>query len=296
MNFEGPSDIITAVTSFPRLSAYSVNTSIDRAHLASIDRALQEAGIAIVDLKFSDASSTYLRHLVLGLGKYHSHGYPITHSKTHGAFWDVKPKPESENRARSEGKLTFPWHTDCSFESSPPRFFALHVLHADRFGGGTLSILNASQLIRKLTPSNQESLSRPQFRITVPPEFDKGTSSIIGGLVAWGAQHDHLRIRLRTDIVEPLSEDGKVALDELNQMLARENDGVDGSLRVDFPAQLLPDNTIVLMDNGRWLHSRTEVQDSNRHLRRIRWHRQAFDARRETNGSLEDKQLTSAAG
>ena len=154
-----------------------------------------------------------------------------------------------------------------------------------------MSILNTSQLIRNLTPSAQESLLRPKFRITVPPEFNKGTSSIIGGLIAREDRCNHLRIRFRADIVEPLTEDGRLALDELNDMLACGGDAGAGSIQLDFPASLLPDNTLILMDNGRWLHSRTEVRDPDRHLRRLRWHRQEFGVGDEAQDSFEKERM-----
>ncbi|KAL8949753.1 MAG: hypothetical protein Q9222_004169 [Ikaeria aurantiellina] len=227
-------------------------------------------------MDFHDPNSEYLRRLVLGLARYHSHGPPITHSATRGWFWDVTPKKAVGHQARSEGKLNFPWHTDCSYETDPPQYFALHVLHADRCGGGTLSALNVSRLLENLKPGSYECLSRPEFLIQVPPEFAKGTDTITDSLITRDKDESETRIRYRADIVQPLSNEARTALTELDTLLSRGIGAEGQSLQVDLTPHTLPDNTVVLVDNGRWLHARTEVKDAKRHLRRIRWGRRTF--------------------
>lgn len=244
-----------------------------------MNNALRGPGIALVNLAFSDPSSNYLERLLQSLGRYHKHGPAITHSATCGAFWDVRPKEKvfnSKHQARSEGTGLFPWHTDCSFESQPPQFFALHVLHADQCGGGTLSILNATQLVEELEPHNRETLFRPEFSITVPPEFDKGITSIVGSLLTRPSDQDQVRIRFRADIVQPLSPAADEALQAVRGLLERSSRTEGDHLRTNLTSQQLPAGTVILIDNGRWLHSRSEVKDNRRHLRRVRWDRQSF--------------------
>ncbi|KAL8651648.1 MAG: hypothetical protein Q9210_003136 [Variospora velana] len=269
---------VPMLSDIPRLAASRLEDSSQQAHTGAIAAALRGPGVAIVDLQFPDASSEYLRRLVLGLGKHHSHGRPLTHSATRGWFWDVRPKKTAEPQARSESRQDFPWHTDCSYESHPPQFFALHVLHADRNGGGTLSALNVSRALEKLKPATFESLSRPEFRIKVPPEFAKGVDSITGCLVGRGEELSGVHIRYRADIIEPLSSDASDALEEVGQLLASGGDTDARDAQVDFSPDVLTDNTIVLMDNTRWLHARNEVRDPVRHLRRVRWGQREFQA------------------
>ncbi|KAL9035997.1 MAG: hypothetical protein Q9214_006331 [Letrouitia sp. 1 TL-2023] len=263
----------------PRLTATSLEDSSEHSHISAVNQALRGPGVGLVDLKFPDLESQYLERLVLGLGKHYNHGPPITHSSSRGWFWDVKPQDTNPivHQARSETKLPFPWHTDCSYESKPPQFFALHVLYADKFGGGTLSALNVSRVLHQLGPATLESLCRPEFRITVPPEFSKDdTGSIVGPLVS-RAEHKSggLTMRFRADIVEPLSLNAKRALETFKQRLGDVTDTRENA-RINLTPQVLPDNTIVLMDNGRWLHARTEIRDPGRHLRRVRWARREF--------------------
>ena len=274
----------------PRLPAATLSDSQDNeTHIASINTALQRSGVAIIDLHFQDPQSVYLHHLVQSLCKYHNHGPPITHSSTQGWFWDVRPKPEKTvNQARSESTLNFPWHTDCSFEAAPPQFFALHVLHADRNGGGTLSALSTSEVLAKLRPDVRQSLTRPEFQITVPPEFAKGVDSIVGNLVGQdmedGQGRPMMRLRYRGDIVQPLSNKAEEALGELNAVLSPCPGGAGAEIdhiKIDLTPQILPDNSVLMMDNGRWLHGRNEVKDKRRHLRRIRWGRREFAPRKQ---------------
>lgn len=77
----------------------------------------------------------------------------------------------------------FPWHTDCSYEDRPPRYFAFHVLQHDRYGGGTLSVMNVKSLSEHLSLTTRASLCRPEYQITVPPEFIKDRQSILGGVL-----------------------------------------------------------------------------------------------------------------
>jgi alpha-ketoglutarate-dependent taurine dioxygenase len=39
-----------------------------------------------------------------------------------------------------------------------------------------------------------------------------------------------------------------------------------------MPAEVFKENTILLMDNARFLHSRTDIKDPKRWLRRVRFH------------------------
>lgn len=273
---------ITELSELPpaisRFSAHEHQHSHNPVHLAAVNKALKGPGIALIDLKFADPNSDYLHDLVLGLVCHHNHNPPITHSSSRGWFWDVRPKgPAATHQARSESTLDFPWHTDCSYESRPPQFIALHVLHADRNGGGTLSALNASHILSKLGPEACESLSRPEFQIRVPPEFYNGIDTIVGSVISKSELHGQFHIRYRFDILQALSTTAEKALTQLNRLLSSDAHNSIRDIRIDLTAQDLPDNTIILLDNSRWLHARTEVKDRDRHLRRIRWGRRAFD-------------------
>lgn len=164
----------------------------------------------------------------------------------------------------------FDWHTDCSYEDKPPRYFALQVLQPDRYGGGTLSVLKVDQLLSLLSPFAQQWLSGAHYRIEVPPEFVKTQEKqeIIGNLLALPKGASGSKLRFREDITSPLTKEASQALDELKSLLF--SDEIQSRVQ-HFPAETLPRGSIIIMDNHRWLHARNEISDPDRHLRRVRW-------------------------
>ncbi|KAE8141865.1 Clavaminate synthase-like protein [Aspergillus pseudotamarii] len=250
-------------------------------HVAEVSNTLRKSGILKVSLQFKDDASKYLQNLILGLHKNHGHGLPTTHSASRGWFWDVRPNSTTfqtpSHQARSETMQEFPWHTDCSYEEAPAKYFALQVLREDRCGGGTLSVMNVGKLSSMLSPSTCAALLRPEFRIDVPPEFVKSDASrhIIGSLMAADSSGAPSMLRFREDILTPLSVEAAAALTELKDCLL----GLEVQAEtLHLTPDCLPRGSIVLMDNHRWLHARNEVMDPERHLRRVRWHASPFPA------------------
>ncbi|KAL3481283.1 hypothetical protein BJX99DRAFT_253587 [Aspergillus californicus] len=266
----------------PQLNAYEPRVSQDPNHVGQIHKFLNDRGILKVTLSFADNDSRYLEMLVRSLHQYHDHGLPITHSGSRGWFWDVRPTqstqlPPAKNGnkkhiARSETMNTFAWHTDCSYEKNPPRFFALHVLQDDQRGGGVLSVLQVDSLLSRLTTATKEALSAPEYKIQVPPEFIKRDDNlyIVGNLLSLELQ-PHLR--LREDIVTPLTGRARAAMVELIGVLLGSQIEPD---IISLHPPLLPKQSIILVDNRRWLHARSEVRDPRRHLRRVRWDARPF--------------------
>ncbi|KAI1264608.1 hypothetical protein F5Y18DRAFT_417585 [Xylariaceae sp. FL1019] len=236
-------------------------------HVDQIAQILRDRGALIATLTFRDDKSEYLRGLVLSLHRHHGHQLPIAHSATRGWFWDVRPREtdfqQSGHQARSETMETFPWHTDCSYEEMPPRYFALQVLQHDRFGGGTLSLMNTNRLIEYLSTSTRDVLMRPEYRITIPPEFAKSPVQqyIQASLLRSDASSESSLIRYREDILTATTEKAAQALKQLKETL--QNCEVRTT---HLTARDLPSGSIILIDNRRWLHARTQVRDPSRHL------------------------------
>ncbi|OAA69271.1 Taurine catabolism dioxygenase TauD/TfdA [Akanthomyces lecanii RCEF 1005] len=256
--------------------------------VANVHQALERSGMATIKLAFADPSSSFLERLVCSFNKNHGHQLPITHSASQGWFWDVRPSDgtriplqTANHRARSETMADFPWHTDCSYEGSPPRYFGLHVLQHDRFGGGTLSAMNIERLGAALSPAARQALRREDFLITIPPEFikDPARTSIRGNVMASadkatsGAAGSTSMMRYRRDLLEPLTAAAAGALRELDVLLKGSSAGesVAAASTLHLTAKDCPAGTIILMDNRRWLHARNDIKDPERHLRRIRW-------------------------
>ncbi|KAI0002719.1 hypothetical protein F4779DRAFT_635047 [Xylariaceae sp. FL0662B] len=259
----------------PHLEASDYSSANELSHLGDVVRCLRQSGILKISLGFLDNNSQYLEQLLLSLHRHHGHQLPITHSATRGWFWDIRPSTinfQTENiQARSETMKEFPWHTDCSYEDPPPRYFALQVLQPDRCGGGTLSLMNVARLSELLSPAAQDALMCPEYQITTPPEFikDHSQQQIIRSLLTADEEGRPSMMRLREDIVKPLSQRASQALEELKQALRN----IDGQPRtiIRLTSADLPERTIIIVDNRRFLHARTDVKDPERHLRRVRW-------------------------
>lgn len=264
---------VTMPLTVPQLAAPDLAHAKQRHHVGSAFQHLQQHGILKINLGFSDPGSQYLENLVLSLHEYHGHHLPITHSASRGWFWDVRPSintpSQTQHQARSETMEEFTWHTDCSYEDSPPQYFALHVLQHDRCGGGTLSVMNVQKLSELLSSEARTSLMRQEYGIKIPAEFIKEPEKreIVGSVLT--ARHDRqpLIMRFRRDLITPLTERASRALQELDTHIT----GVNTQSILHLSSLDLPAGSIILMDNGRWLHARSIIKDPTRHLRRVRW-------------------------
>ncbi|GES63337.1 taurine catabolism dioxygenase TauD [Aspergillus terreus] len=268
------------LSNIPYMKALSRDSAQDRTHVSNVERHLRGAGILKLSLDFDVNDSNYLTGLIHGLHKWHGHGLPIAHSTHRGWYWDIRPSQTAfqcpNHQARSETMNEFPWHTDCSYDASPPCFFALQVLRPDKCGGGTLSVLKVDSLLKQLSQSTRAALTKKNYLITVPPEFRKTHSkheSIVGSLLAPDRESGQLVLRFREDILNPLTREAGIALEELKYVLLGPQ---AQSEVVHLTAEMMPRGSIIIMDNRRWLHRRNEVKDSRRHLKRVRWDAKPF--------------------
>ncbi|KAI1495906.1 hypothetical protein F5X99DRAFT_402076 [Biscogniauxia marginata] len=258
----------------PHLRVLQPTLSTQVQHVQDVAKQLENTGILKINLAFPDDDSQYLEQLLLSLHNHLDHKLPITHSATRGWFWDIRPSAanfQTANcQARSETMEEFSWHTDCSYENPPPRYFALQVLQPDRYGGGILSLMNVQRLSERLSSSTRAALMRPDYRITTPPEFYKQSkqSSINGSLLATDLD-GRPSMRFRGDIIAALNTKASQALENLKQGLKAA--AAESETTMHLSAVDLPERTIVLVDNRRWLHARSHVKDPERHLRRVRW-------------------------
>ncbi|KAJ3539230.1 hypothetical protein NM208_g5575 [Fusarium decemcellulare] len=274
----------------PCLAVPALNHAQQLDHVRKVSEQLERSGMLKLSLQFPDNNSDYLKKLLVSLHQNHGHQLPISHSATRGWFWDVRPSKTNfqagNHQARSETMNEFPWHTDCSYEDPPPRYFALQVLQHDRCGGGTLSVMNVERLSELLSPGTRSALIAPEYRITIPPEFikDPNQEHIIGSVFVTHPNHQSTMIRFREDILTPLTERASRALEELKEALLREE--VQAHSTVHLKSSDLPKGSIILMDNRRWLHARNDIKDPERHLRRVRWDACPFDNISEPNRDI----------
>lgn len=265
----------------PQLRVPQLECSRQMRHVQIVAEKLASKGILKISLNFPDDDSRYLEKLVISLHKYHGHKLPISHSASRGWFWDIRPSTaktqSAKHQARSETMEEFPWHTDCSYEDPPPRYFALQVLQPDRYGGGVLSLMNVQRLSERLYPNTRSGLMYSAYKITTPPEFKKEDKPdhITGALLSTDSEGRTV-MRFRGDLISTPIPKGFIvdcyatcAVNDLKRELTAAAADPDATIRLS--AEDLPARTILIVDNRRWLHARSDVRDPERHLRRIRW-------------------------
>jgi hypothetical protein len=134
--------------------------------------------------------------------------------------------------------------------------------------------MGVPNLLRLLSPSAIQGLTQAEFFIKVPPEFIKGKPrSIVGCVLGTNDVGEPTRLRFREDILTPLSTRAEASLAELKDVLLQEN----SMSTLHLTPKDLPQGSVILMDNTRWLHGRNSVRDPARHLRRVRWDAQPFE-------------------
>ncbi len=113
-------------------------------------------------------------------------------------------------------------------------------------------------------------LSSREFDVWVPLEFFKGKNTVRGKVLDIDTMTGRVYVRYRKDILHnPSSADvnANAAIEELNDLL-----DTPESVGEHVPGSVYKENTVLLMDNARYLHSRTDIKDPRRWLRRVRFH------------------------
>jgi alpha-ketoglutarate-dependent taurine dioxygenase len=221
--------------------------------LPALRRLLQADGLALVPAEPGDVEGRTMRRVVAELGTADPHH---TGGKD---MWDIRYRPAAGGGCtRSLTLQSFPYHTDGSFEEPPPRYIALYVVREDRFGGGATLLLEVAAVLPHVSAGARQTLRSTRFRFRVPAEFDKGVP-YCDAPILFG---DGL-LRYRREIIDE-SDCGRAQVAALDEL--------DAAIAATEPARLsLPSGTLLLLDNARFLHARTEVRDPERHLLRMRF-------------------------
>jgi len=225
----------------------------DECGVAALGRLLERRGMALVEAAPGDPHGRTMSWIVGELGTAQEH------DSLGQDVWNIRydASAEENGATRSLTMKSFPFHTDGSFEEPPPRYLAQYVVKEDRFGGGETLLVKAASVLRRLTAPTCEVLRSTRFRFRVPAEFDKGLPfRDVPILFGEGL------MRYRREIIDDeAAGSARAALDEL-----------DAAIESVEPVRLrLRSGMILLLDNARFLHARTEVRDPERHLLRMRF-------------------------
>lgn len=224
---------------------------------AAYATALDKAGIIQIELNFDARDASIMKAIVEHIGKIDTHDLQGT------AIWDVKydSNVDPEKGTRSLTVREFSLHTDASFELQPPQYVALYVVAEDRLGGGISQFVDGQELLQHLDGEVISILQRKSFKFKVPPEFMKQRHFIEAAIID---ERGNFRYRQEVILLDNCSPEELQAIARLESLLQNPNF---------IQSLFLKTGTIVIFDNGRFLHGRTKVKDKNRHLKRIRFQR-----------------------
>ena len=228
-------------------------STCDDRQIAHLWERLDRHGLALVDTTPGDAEGRELRRIVGQLGSAEQH------DRLGRIVWHIRYDAAAAARGAT-ASLTMeplPFHTDGAFEDPSPRYLAQYVVHEDRFGGGETLLVEVGAVLQRLSAATLDVLRSTNFRFYAPVEYDKGVPYRDGPIV-FG---DGLMRYRRKIIDEQLCPEAVPALDELDAAI-----GAVEPLRM-----RLRSGAILLLDNARFLHARTEVRDPERHLLRMRF-------------------------
>jgi alpha-ketoglutarate-dependent taurine dioxygenase len=225
----------------------------DDRQIAELWQRLDREGMALIEAAPGDAEGHELRKIVGQLGNAEQH------DRLGRVVWHIRYDATAAARGAT-ASLTMeplPLHTDGAFEEPPPRYLAQYVVREDRFGGGETLLVEVAAILRRLSAETLNVLRSTRFRFCAPAEYDKGVP-FRDAPILFG--EGLMRYR-RKIIDEELCPEATWALDEL-----------DAAIRAVEPQRLwLRSGAILLLDNARFLHARTEVRDPERHLLRMRF-------------------------
>jgi hypothetical protein len=136
----------------------------------------------------------------------------------------------------------------------------LYVVQEDRCGGGHSLLLDTEVLNRYLSRASLAVLTTTEFAMNVPEEFKKGQETVTGRLIWAGGLW-----RYRSDLIirDTCSASELAALRELDELLSNPHLVLSTDL---------PRDSVLVLDNSRWMHGRTVIYDRDRWLKRVRFH------------------------
>lgn len=198
-------------------------------------------------------------------------GEPTDHCADKRVMWPVQCRPVAAgNQATfSESLGEAPLHTDSAFSRHPERYNALYVVRQSRCGGGQTVVVNGPRFLRDFAKASHGAdcirfLRENDYAFRVPDAFFTGQRFITAKILA-----EEPMIRFRPDCIErgfDLRPD--LATKEHRFYYSLFRDAVEAhASRTEF---LMADGEMVVYDNTRLLHGRTDFQDPLRHLIRVR--------------------------
>lgn len=190
--------------------------------------------------------------------------------------WDIKaqPKNSSQYNTFSETNSSAPFHTDTQYREVPEKYMSLLSLKISSINEGLTEIINANNLIADFSSDAIgkeyiETLRTVKYPFLVPSIFSKEklTPEIIYAKII----DDKIPIRYRYDsIIRGLKYSIKFSKKQVDAINYFDSFLNNYKNKETF---LLNEGEVLIVNNYKILHSRTEFFNLNRHLLRVRFNR-----------------------
>ena len=164
------------------------------------------------------------------------------------------------DRPSFKNSRPFYLHSDLSYADSPPQFMLIHSIRNNPKEGGFSGFADIESVVQLLTPSAREELQKPQFLFPAPPHYE-GKSFVQFPILTKAPGQITWNVRFRRDSLFSITRDGIEAIAQLIQALDQTAFEI-----------VLHQNSMVLVNNRRYLHARTAFvskQSTPRHLNRV---------------------------
>lgn len=228
-----------------------------------------DAGFVVVrGLKFNSYPDEVRDALLLSLLSFV--GSPTAHNAEKKVLWPVTPRKSDAGRKTtfSEELGEAPMHTDSAFAANPERFICLFVVRHALCGGGKSMFLNGRQVIEQLTDTQDgrecvDILTRETFPFLVPAAFNSQRTVIEAPVIGTNPM-----LRFRHDcLIEGFAERPDLFTPEKLWAVNTFNDFLHTREPLTFTLQR---DEMIISDNHRLLHSRSDFSDPYRYLLRAR--------------------------
>lgn len=247
----------------------------DFGHLVAEKVKSEQGFVVIRGLNINGFDQRIRDALILSLVS--SVGEPTDHNNDKRILWPVTPRgitiPGRKNTFSEEAGEA-PFHTDSAFSRSPERFISLFVVREAQDGGGRSVLLSGQRVIDALSTTVEgreclDILRRTEFPFRVPDAFHAGEDVITAPVLA-----DDPLIRFRYDCImsgfdlrpELRTPEAAWAVEHFAGFMR----GCDAAV-----SYRVNRGEMIVSDNHRLLHSRTDFVDPNRLLIRVRMHQRA---------------------
>ena len=235
-------------------SAHTRPNALGHANLRQLD---QWGYVVVPDVGTLDAADELVRSVGELIPQYHG---GLTHEVTY--------RPGNDHRAYSQSANTILAHTEAPGWHPSPAYLALFCHRQARCGGGHTDLLDVRRLAAALDDDELALMIEHELHFPGP---DGGVHSAMLSTDAAGDTALRFSYNLLTtsDYDPALEADvdpRRLPLGEAGRRLAHRVSELFGELRTSV---LIPDGALLIWDNQRMLHARSEYADRSRHLTRF---------------------------